>query len=266
MRALAIAISTAVFVTLPRIAAAQEACATAYESAQERRRDHELVRSKAELRLCERVCPTELAADCTRWRGEVERDMPTVKLAATTFDGQPKTAVRVALDGVPLVASIDDTSIEIDPGARLFQFTDATGAHVEVRLQITERQKDYVVKAVFPKPLETPPIAPPPDVTPVSRSPVVYVIGGIGLAGLAVGGVLGIKGQIDRSDLRGTCAPNCAKGRVDAIATEWTGGAIAAGVGAAALGTAVVLWFVGAPKRPKAGSVSVGVSSVSVAF
>jgi hypothetical protein len=67
------------------------------------------------------------------------------------------------------------------------------------------------------------------------------VLGGLGLAALSAGAVLGIKGQLDRTHLVNTCAPHCSQASVNAISQEWTIGAVA-GVAGGALALAGVVW------------------------
>lgn len=62
---------------------------------------------------------------------------------------------------------------------------------------------------------------------------------------LTAGAALGVKGQLDRESLQGSCAPRCDKAtQVDPIADEWLAAAVTAVAGAVLAGSAVAVWFV----------------------
>jgi hypothetical protein len=99
-----------------------------------------------------------------------------------------------------------------------------------------------------------PAAAPAPSVP--DRTPHV-VLASVGVVAGITGAVLGIKGTVDRDQLRATCAPNCSNGDVTAVRTLWISGAILGGLGALSLGAAIVLW----PSAPARVSVGVGPSA-----
>lgn len=226
-----------------RGARAQDTCATAYESAQELRLRHELSRSRAELRLCERACPKKLADDCSGWRREVEAQLASVVLDARDAGGQVPAGVRVTLDGAPLAAVGAGEAVELDPGKHTLVFEDAAGGRAQADVTLEPGEKGRAVSVRFP-PLPAPP-APRPPLAPRVRSAAAPVLGAVGLAGLIAGASLGIKGQVDRAALARTCAPRCDRAtQVDPIAAEWWGAAIAALAGAALVGTGAAVWIV----------------------
>jgi hypothetical protein len=250
-----------------------EICATAYEQAQQLRRKGELLRSRADLRLCRSTCPTALVHDCERWLTEVEQQLPSLRLSARSADGRDPGKVRVLIDGAPLLDELTFAPVDVDPGKHTLRFEDSTHRHVEVSIEVLLGQKNQAVEALFP-PIEAPK-KPPPSAAPSLPSPpsppastsgsaLAFVLGGVGLSGLGTGAVLGIKGQIERSELRERCAPRCKQSQVNAIATEWLVGGIAAGAGALVLGSAVALFVTERPsKRPRAPSVSLAVAQGS---
>jgi hypothetical protein len=65
---------------------------------------------------------------------------------------------------------------------------------------------------------------------------------GLGAAALGVAAVLGIKGQLDRTQLVDTCAPRCHQASVDAITQEWTIGAVVGAAGGAVAVTGALWW------------------------
>jgi len=239
------ALLAATALLLTRGARAQDTCATAYEAAQERRRGHELSRSRAELRLCERACPTKLAEDCSGWRREVEAELGSVVLDVRDAAGQAAPGVRVTLDGAPLVSGVAGEPVEMDPGKHTLLFDDASGRHAEAEVTLAPGEKGRAVSVrVSLRPLPAPLLAPARPPPAVTHSPAAYVLGIAGLLGLSAGAVLGIKGQVERAGLAQSCSPRCDRAtQVDPIAAEWWGGAIAATAGAALLGIGGAVWI-----------------------
>jgi hypothetical protein len=238
-------------VSAPAWAGDKQRCTEAYEQSQELRRQKKLSGARAALLVCEQECPKILVTDCARWRGEVEAVLPTVRLEARDAQGKPADA-GVLVDGVPLVSRIGDDPVAVDPGEHVFRFVGRDGATSEQRVILKEGEQGRSVSAV----LGATAGGGAPEAgggggdhaeaagegerrhIPVAS----YILGGVGVVGLAVGTVLTIKGHVDESNLRSTCAPGCQPSSVDAITHQYNAAWISAGVGIAALGTAVVLW------------------------
>ena len=247
-------VATLSSVSSPAWAGDKQRCTEAYEQSQELRRQKKLSGARAALLVCEQECPRILVTDCERWRSEVEAVLPTVRLEAKDAQGKAADA-GVLVDGVPLVSRIGDDPVAVDPGEHVFRFVGHDGATSEQRVILKEGEQGRTVSAVL-------------GAVASSGSPEAgggggggehvgsatggerrhvpaasYLIGGVGVVGLAVGAVLTIKGHVDESTLRASgCAPNCSTGAVDSIAHEYNGAWIGAGVGVVALGTAVLLW------------------------
>jgi hypothetical protein len=68
-----------------------------------------------------------------------------------------------------------------------------------------------------------------------------YVLGGVGLAGLAVGGFLTVWGNSDNSALENTCRPNSQPSSQGHVKTMYVAADISLGVGAAALAVTTFL-------------------------
>jgi hypothetical protein len=73
------------------------------------------------------------------------------------------------------------------------------------------------------------------------RSVFPYVLGGVGLAGVAAGGLLTIWGNNDNSALENTCRPNCQPSSQDHVKTMYIAADISLGVGVAALAVTTFL-------------------------
>jgi hypothetical protein len=216
-------------------------CAAAYEQAQVLRRQDKLAASRSELTICEQTCPRALAADCTKWRGEVEALMPTVRLSARDANGHAVDA-RVLVDGTVLLEHLTDAPVPVDSGEHTFRFESPSGAAADVHAQLHGGERAKEIEAVFPVAQGTSTAPSQPHDGESGMPTASYVLGGIGIVGLGVGGALSIKGHLDASHLQSTCAPYCAPSDVNAISTLYTAGWISAGVGAAALVAALVVW------------------------
>lgn len=227
-----------------------ETCAASYEQAQQLLRDRALLRARAELRVCVSSCPATLSRDCQSWSEQVERDMPSVALSATSADGHAPGRVRVLLDGAPLVDALPKDPVELDPGRHTLTFEDAAGTRVVTVVTVPPGDKALPIAVRFPAPAPSRPAAGADAPRVRQRWPLVLV--GVGAAGLGVGAVLGVKGHLDRSELRTRCAPGCPAEDVDAIDLTWKAGAISAGVGFLAAGLGAVLYFQLDPVAPAA--------------
>ncbi|WP_437718361.1 hypothetical protein WMF45_19215 [Sorangium sp. So ce448] len=257
-RGLLAAVGAAVTLVASSRARAQgvgETCAASYEQAQQLVRDRALLRARAELRVCVSSCPATLARDCQSWSEQVERDMPSVALSATSADGRAPGRVRVLLDGAPLVDALPKDPIELDPGRHTLTFEDAAGTRVATVVTVSQGDKALPIAVRFPAAAPSRPAA--GAVAPPVRQRWPLVLAGAGVMGLGAGAFLGIKGHLDRSELRSRCAPGCRVDEVDAIDTVWKAGAISAGAGLVAAGLGTVLYFQLdpiVPAAPAAGS------------
>ncbi|WP_437785698.1 hypothetical protein [Sorangium sp. So ce1097] len=252
---LLVAVSAAVILLAGSRARAQgvgEKCAGAYEQAQQLVRDRALLRARAELRACMSSCPATLARDCQSWSEKVERDMPSVALSATSADGRAPGRVRVLLDGAPLVDALPRDPIDVDPGRHTLTFEDAAGTRVVAVVTLSPGDKALPIAVRFPAAAPPPP---PPraadDAAPArGRWPLVLV--GAGVAALGAGALLGVKGHVDRGELRSRCAPRCPADEVEAIDLAWKTGAISAGVGLVVAGVGALFYFQPDPVAPAA--------------
>lgn len=164
--------------------------------------------------------------------------------------GEGADAALVQLDGVDLGASSIGVEVPLDPGPHKVTAT-APGYHpydstVELKeREITKVTLELVVNTEPPKPPPPPQIViVEPDKGPDRTIP--YIVGGAGIAFLAAGGALFALGQTTKAELEKDCPDpsKCGESnretydRYKFYNTAWK---ISAGVGVAAVGTAVVL-------------------------
>jgi hypothetical protein len=205
-----------------------DSCISAYEGAQQHRRSGHLLRARAELALCIGSCPSALASDCRTWAAEI-----APMIAAVTTEvragGAARGDARVWVGGIEQRRGVS-VRTEVDPGVH------------EVRVEApgmlpASKSVTLAPGTQLPIVFELEPLPEPPSSLPVAG----IVLGATGTGALLAGAGLGVAGHLEVADLRETCAPRCAEGDVDGIRTTWIAGGIVAGVGLAALATAVAL-------------------------
>jgi hypothetical protein len=260
------------------------ACTDAYGKAQTLRDSHQLVSAREQLRICARSsCTAFIAKDCTTWLVETEARIPSVVLAAREAGGLDLANVAVSMDGKSIAQKLDGRSIEIDPGQHAFLFVLADGRKVEQSVLVLEGQKAQRVSVTIPAPAAAPTLAvttraaPAPSTISSETAPrsldtggsswstqktLGLVMGGVGVAGLAVGTVFGAMAMSKASSSKDLCsAGNCPAGnRQEAIkdhddaakaANAATVGFIAGGALAAA---GAVLFFTAPSATERAGT------------
>lgn len=227
-----------------------DACVTSYEGAQQARKRGELVRSKAELRLCMGACPGELSKDCERWLGEIDGRLSRLTVAVRSRNGDPIAGDKLFVDGVERPAG---QAFELDPGRHELR-AEAPG-HVRRTDVVELTAGSRTTRTIMLDRGATGSDEPPSLVGPLT-------LGGAGLVALTVAAGLAIAGHLDVSDMRDEqsgCAPSCSADRVDRVRDLWTAGAVLAGAGGAAvIGASIWLGFEvsAGPSAPAAAAVS----------
>ncbi len=231
------------------LAATKAECVAAYDQGQQLRARGALREAREQFLVCaDPACPNATRSDCTVWVGELDASVPTVAFAVTAEDGKDVTDVTVFVDGVKLVESLDGKALPFDPGKHTLRFERA-GKTVTLELVVREGEKNRTVPVAFggttslPKPAEE---------GGGTISPGVWVLGGVGVAGLGLFGVLGGVAIAERSDAQDTCAPSCTDAEVDGIRTKLIVADIGLGVGLAASAGAVILAIVDVTSGPDA--------------
>ena len=136
--------------------------------------------------------------------------------------------------------SVPPTAIPVDPGEHAFVVTDAHGAKRAARLIAREGEKQRALAisfapAVSLAPREaTPAPAPPARALPASF----WILGAVGVAGLAAFSVLGLVGKGEQDEIEQACRRSCTDDRVDPMYRYYLAADVALGVGIVALGVA----------------------------
>ncbi|HZO12675.1 MAG TPA: hypothetical protein VFB62_05445 [Polyangiaceae bacterium] len=192
--------------------ALKNSCLEAFDESQHLRRDRKLLQTRERLVVCGQAgCPDAVRAKCVEWREQVERDVPTIVIAARDADADVADA-QVYLDGKLVSKRLDGNALELDPGPHEVRLVRGKR---EQRQSVVIRQgeKNRVVRIDFAKPAaaKKPPRKPPPKKPPQEPArgfdmPVLSWIGfSTGAAALAVGAVTGIVALVKGDELETVC-------------------------------------------------------------
>jgi len=212
----------------------------------------------------------------------------------TDLDGRiPKIEIKVPEDVVSAKASVDGGApvsvivtpvLRVDPGEHKISVTSPGRRTFSRTVLVKERDATFTVNAELPPspedsepepapaPVPVKPPAPKRDEGPKS-SPLPWIVGGVGLASLATAGVFYALRDSAVHDLDAACGPARDRCPPSMQSTEDRGrlytttANVFLGVGAVALGTAIIL-YASQPsaKTPVAATVGASTSGVSLAF
>jgi hypothetical protein len=221
---LAVALSLAAAPALADVT--KDQCIDANGRAQHLRTDGKLLEARDQLRICANpACPAIVRSDCTKRIDELEAAQPTIAFEAKDGAGADLVAVKVTVDGKPLADKVDGTPLQVDPGQHVFTFEIAGQPPVTRTLVLTEgvkgRHEQIVLgPALAPAPAPTPP--PPAAGLPETEPAVAsggggmgtqkilgLAAGGVGVAGLVVGGVFGAMTLSEKSQQQSACGSPC---------------------------------------------------------
>jgi hypothetical protein len=263
-------------------------CLAANDKSIQLRNDHKLLTARKELLVCAAAtCPGEVRKECMRRIDQVNTSLPTVVIEAKDGSGNDLTAVKVTMDGEVLAEKLDGSALSMDPGAHTFTFEVAGQPPMTKQLVIREGQKDRREALQFgaPPPLQTGPATTPAKTTAnpaietsvdrVSSSAgssqriIALVAGGVGVVGLGVGTIFGLKAMSKHSDANAKCPGACN----DQAGVELWNDARTAGtistigfvVGGVGLATGTILWLTAkTPSRNTALEAGVGPGSIQI--
>jgi hypothetical protein len=246
IRAISIVFALACAFAPPCLAFADEgdACVLSYENAQVAKKKHDMVGAKEEITLCEHACPTALAKDCEAWLPEVQAGIGKLVVSIKRRDGSKPETVRVFVDEVE--TPIGDGTLEENLGQHTLRVESPAMKTASVTIAVPAGVPASISVVLEPLPSDQVggPAKPGLPAYP-------FVVGGIGLGVVAVGGGLGIAGQVDVANMRATCAktkPLCSAQRVDVVRKEWIAGGVLAGIGGLTVAIAGLLLATDRPK------------------
>lgn len=248
-RAFAAASFVALLLPASAARAEKDACITAYEETQTRRKDGKLLDAKREAAICARTeCPAMLVKDCVRWLAELEGSIPSVVLDVRRPSGEELTDVHVSVDGVPIADRLDGKAIPLDPGRRAFRFEAEGATPVERVVVVREGEKHRKISVVLHGDASSPDGA--RGARPIPKG--VWIFGGASAVALATSAVFAIDGFAKKGDLE-DCKPRCAPSDVDAMSASFTVADVMLGAGLMA-GAAAVWLYLTRPSVDRGGS------------
>jgi hypothetical protein len=242
----------------PAMAAPTSAqCARAYEEAQEQRKSGQLSAARDNLRVCARdECPDFIHTDCSTWHGEVQGELPTLVLSATS-GGRDLQEVTVSTKDKLLALRLEGQVIELDPGQYDLRFS-ASGMKPQLlRFVVARGERNRLVRVelvpltatVPPEPTDTPSSPPtaPLDAPPGRSLTAPAVLTGVGLVGLGGFVALGAWGRSSESQLAERCAPRCESEQVADTRSKYVLADVSLGVGVVSLALAAYTFFTSGP-------------------
>jgi hypothetical protein len=181
-------------------------CVDANSNGQALRLQGKLAAARSDLLFCTNPsCPAIVRADCAQRVDELEHAQPTIVFDVKDGHGADRIGVRVSIDAGPSSDPLDGTALRVDPGEHAFTFA-VTGEEPQTRrFLIKEGEKGRRERIVIGSAQETPtsvapqasPTGLPPTPSPPSKGLgsqkiLGLTVGGLGIAGLAVGSVFGL--------------------------------------------------------------------------
>lgn len=257
-----LALSLAVVVSAPHARADEkDACVAAHSSGQVVRNEGKLRAARASFQTCASdKCPPLVRRDCAQWHQELTAAQPSFVFEVHDARNVETSDVKIRVDGELIAERLGGTAHEIDPGDHVFRFELASGEIIEQKIvaRVGEKNRRLVVRsASIPVAPPPPPLVPrerprEPAQEPRGVSPLVFVLGGVTVASLAVFAGFSIAGLSKENDLRDTCAPFCAQSDIDTAKRDYLIGDIGLGVGIVAAAATVYVLVSGQSSRPVA--------------
>lgn len=183
-------------------------CVQAADRAQSLQRQSKFIRARNDLRTCASAsCPRVVVQQCTNWLEQANEAQPSVVFTAKDGAGGDRSDVHVTVDGDPFTDKLDGTPMEVDPGEHTFTFSVEGRATVTRKVIIAQGEKGRREVVVMSK-------APGDGATAVSSDAPLglgtrRILGlsaaGVGVGGLAVGGVFGLLTFHDASAQKSAC-------------------------------------------------------------
>jgi len=260
LRAIAASSLLVTLVASGRVARAQDAdaCIAASESSLSLRKAGKLIDARKALATCAApACPDPVKSSCMQRLADADRAVPSLVFQVKDTGGNDVPGVRISMDGQPLAERGVGTAFALDPGEHAFTF-EAEGQPIArktfVVVEGVKGRSELVVLGT-PAPAPAAPAAPTAPV-PASGSgsggaqrTIGLVVGGVGIAGLAVGTVAGLLASTKWNTAQSECGPSVcpqpSQAQADqkgasSLATVSTVGFVAGGV---VLAAGALLWF-----------------------
>jgi hypothetical protein len=227
-------------------------CEASYEKAQtERLAGHYISASAAALACSQIQCNQAIVRECLRLYESLEQDTPTLVFSARKGEGGELTDVKVEMDGKQVADRITGRPMTVDPGPHQFAFIEPTRGRIET--SETARVGDHarVIEVTFPDPNAKAAAAGAGAAGADQGAqaekqkgipPMTFVLGGVGVVGLASFAYFRVSGVGDYNHYNATCSPYCNPNDIDKVRTKFTASYISLGVGIAGVAGAAVVY------------------------
>lgn len=243
---------------------AADTCTASYEGVQYARKDKKLRAAKKAAIVCtQSSCASDITNECLQWLRDLDQAIPSVVVVAKDGSGAEVSNVTVSFDGERLATTLDGSPLDVDPGEHTFKFERPGAPAVEQKIILRAGERNRILQIALPGPNDVKaapkeqPVAIESSQAPSRNLTPIFVVGGIGLAAIATGAVLGItvlSGKSDCESKRDAGTP-CSEDEVSGLRTRRTLTDVALGVGIVSVGVATVLFLTGgkseAPKSAK---------------
>jgi hypothetical protein len=253
----------------------------AYKSAIASEKAGHLREARTQLTTCMESTCGGLIPKCTAKFNQIGTAMPSVVPVITDNSGTPMVDVQVRMDGELLTSHLDGRGLPIEAGSHEFTFSTDKGVIATQKVMIVEGQRNRPVSVSLrsetaqtrtaPERTEiAPPSAPektgsdavvadksekPAPETPapengaggggpwaLPKSPLPYVIAGVGAAAVGAGVLFTVWGNKDNDQAIAQCNHNCPQSTTDHIKTMYVVADVAFATGAVGLGVATWLF------------------------
>ena len=242
-------------------------CLEAHRNAQELKQNAKLLETQEQLLICSSgSCPGAIISDCGNWISELEQTTPSM-VFEIRVDGKEAFDAKLLVDGQ--LVTHRTHALKVNPGRHSVRVELPPFEPQEQDLVLSEGQRMRLVSVAFTSKRSEPapapaPMSPPPRPTERPTPVVVYPLLALGVVGLGSFGAFAGLGKSEQNELERTCAPRCSDSDLSKMKRWYTIGDVSAGVGAAALIGAAIVYLARPTKevdRATAG-LSLGVGSV----
>jgi hypothetical protein len=226
------------------------ACVSASTQGQVERDRGLLLAARTQFHSCaQAACPSIVSSSCSAWLVDLEQRIPSLVVRVSEPDERDLTGASVRIDGAAV--TLDGRPVQLDPGAHNIVVSAPGWLAAERTLVLAEREQARLLVIELQRSEES--IAAPTAEREQGASlkpqrfhvPVAsWVLGGLGVAGVASFAVLRVTAGSELAHLQETCSPECPRssserGRNLALAAD-----VSLGIGAAALAGAAA-WVLG---------------------
>jgi hypothetical protein len=251
-------------------------CLEAHRNAQELKQTGKLIEAQEHLLVCSAgTCPGAIISDCGNWISQLEQMTPSMVFEIKA-DGKQALDAKLFVDEKP----VEDWSqaVKVNPGRHVVRVEVANFPPREEQIVLPEGQRMRLISIEFAseRPSAEESVAPPPKDYKRPVPFIVYPLLAVGVGGLASFGVFSYLGRAQQDKLERICEPRCTDDDMETMRQNYLVGDISAGVGAAALLGASIVYFtrprveVGSNPKPATGigrlGVQVGAGSIGVSI